>query len=466
MKQLFTIISSILLFSNLSAQTATSTANGNWINPTNWDCFCVPLPGYTVIINHAITLDTDFGYTTGSITVNAGGSLIEDTTPRNMAVGGSGFTNHGITNFFGLLNTSTFNNSSTGNLTLSSFLNNANFDNQGTVPALDSFLNNGTMTNSGTINVSSFYNNSTLTHSGLMNVDSFYNAGVVTSTGDLDVSSFYNENEFQNYKNIFQMVNGTIAQTDSFTNEGIMVNHPGAYINIDSVLNWRGGIFTNHNVMNFGDFTNLATFYNHDSLIGTRSFWNDGMFNNMANSLMTLGESFYNGDSITGLQTSHFINNGRVTVDNSWFSTDTISGSNTGRFTIQNITTSTGPMIGSFDFCDLTPTLNAPYIDFYIGFVDPNITYCTNTSIYTVKHTSKINLYPNPVHSVLTIEHETTKELDLLLYNALGQLVLEQHITDALSNIEFYHLHSGVYLVQILDKEQRIIQSTKIVKQN
>jgi len=467
MKQLLTIVLCTFLFSNLSAQTATSTANGSWLNPTNWDCFCVPLPGYTVIINHSITLDTDFGYTTGSITVNSAGSLIEDATPRNMSVGGSGFTNHGTVNFFALLITAgTFTNSSTGNLTLSSFLNNATFDNQGTIPALDSFLNNSTMTNSGTINVSSFYNSSSINHSGVINVDSFYNAGIVTSTGDLDVSTFYNENEFQNYKNIFQMVGGSIAQVDSFTNAGIMVNHPGAYITVDSVTNWLSGVFTNHNVMNFGDFTNLATFYNHDSLIGVRSFWNDGMFNNMTNSLMTLGESFYNGDSLTGTQSSHFINNGRVTIDNSWFNTDTISGTNTGRFTIQNLTSSTGPMIGNFDFCDLTPPITYPYIDLFIGFVDPNITYCTNTSIATVERKSTINLYPNPVHSTLTIEQETTQELDILLYNTLGQLVLQQHVTDATSNIHLDNLQSGVYWVQILDEEERIIQSAKIVKEN
>ena len=209
MKNVLLLLPFLLFSANLSAQTANSTANGSWLNPLNWDCFCVPLPGYTITISHAITMDTDFGYTTGSITISTSGSLIQDATPRNMAAS-SNFLNRGTVHFNALLiNGGTFINETTGDLTLNAFTNYSALYNYGAI-TLDSFYSTNYMNNlGGTIEVGSFLNSGTFHNSGEIAVDSFYNSGVLNNNGNIDVSTFLTTNQLQNYKNIHQMLSSS-----------------------------------------------------------------------------------------------------------------------------------------------------------------------------------------------------------------------------------------------------------------
>ena len=70
------------------SQTANSIANGNWMNPLTQDCTCIPIPGYTVTIHHAVLLDTSFYIPTGGITIFPGASLIENNTVRDIELNG------------------------------------------------------------------------------------------------------------------------------------------------------------------------------------------------------------------------------------------------------------------------------------------------------------------------------------------------------------------------------------------
>src|SRR3990170_1480808 len=94
---LFSFLLSVISFAGFS-QTATSIANGNWMSPFTWNCTCVPLPGYSVTINHNVALDTSMYVPSGGITVNAGASLTGNNAFRDIWVNGGSFTNNGTVN--------------------------------------------------------------------------------------------------------------------------------------------------------------------------------------------------------------------------------------------------------------------------------------------------------------------------------------------------------------------------------
>ena len=96
-KPLLIIVIAFAISTANAQSTRTSITNGNFSNPLSWDCgFCIPIPGDSIIINHDIILDFDFGYTTGALIVNASGSLTGSTGNRAFATYTPGrFENHG-----------------------------------------------------------------------------------------------------------------------------------------------------------------------------------------------------------------------------------------------------------------------------------------------------------------------------------------------------------------------------------
>ncbi|MFH1319622.1 MAG: T9SS type A sorting domain-containing protein [Bacteroidota bacterium] len=230
----FVLLSLFLLMKeNSFSQSATSTGNGNWTNPSVWSCACVPTSGYTIVINHDITLDTDFQCSSGYIIINA--SLLDDITGRGLWVNGTGFlTNNGT-------------------------LDVKNFLYQGTGGP---YMNHGTTTAIALMTTTVTYN------SGILTVDSLTNTGTFT-----DSSS------------------GTIT-ADSVTNSGTFINN--GTITFNQFTNTAS--FTNSNRLNFTDFTNNGTFNNADSLMGANSFWNTGIFNNNPNSYFQINNNFFNAD--------------------------------------------------------------------------------------------------------------------------------------------------------------------------
>jgi len=54
-----------------------------------------PPPGTEVIISQNVTLNLDYGYSFGGITINSSGSLTQDATPRALALNGGYLIIHG-----------------------------------------------------------------------------------------------------------------------------------------------------------------------------------------------------------------------------------------------------------------------------------------------------------------------------------------------------------------------------------
>jgi len=256
------LLSSAVLAQELAA-TRTSIANGNATNPFIWDCTCIPVPGDNVIINSNVTLDNDWAYTTGSLTINAGKSLTGNTATRALAVGGGTFTNNGTMSIaFIYHNGGTFTNNGTLNITES-------FGNGGTVTT----TNNHTMSITDSLYiVATFVNNHTLSAYGTGNSGTFNNNGGFT-TGDLWNS-------------------GTI------NNIGL----PGMHMMNDVYSSGTINNSTHIEVMN--DLFNSENFTNNDYLV--------------------VGNDLYSGDSVQ--LSANFTNNGLVSVAAGLYSNQTVTG--------------------------------------------------------------------------------------------------------------------------------------------
>jgi len=390
----------ILIPALSQAQTRTTVANGNASNLLTWDCVCIPLPGQDLIIAHDIVLDVNWGYVSGSLTINAGASLIED-IPRGMAIGGGTLLNNGIFQLSNLwlfgtavaTNNGTFQNSQGA-------LIQAQFTNTGIYTSVDSFASSGTITN---------------TVSGTMTIDSFWNNGTFTNNGTLNTAPFLN--------------------TDTFINSGT--------INCDSL--WSTGTFTNSGSI--------------DILM---DLWNIGSFTNNSGGWVDVGADYLNSN----FGSAYFINNGDIRIGKDWLNIDTVNGSASGQFCIDSATSNLGAMIGSFDFCDKS----GGAIDLNLGTIAGTITYCAKTcatSIDDKLDKDHITVFPNPASSelILDIALDNAKEVNILLFNNIGQLVykaqesIKGHQT-LIYDISDYPI--GIYFLKVFTEEQVYIKPVVI----
>src|SRR5690606_10691366 len=153
----------------VSAQnTRTTTADGLASNPFIWDCFCIPLPGDSIIINHNVTLNYDYAVT-NALVINPGGKLVGDNPGR------------------GFLLTGYFENKGYYNVSRTAFssgraINSGTFvsDSLYTGLAVNGFTNSGYMEiNTSFWNTGIFYN--TVPTSQLVVRDNFYNGDSLIS---------------------------------------------------------------------------------------------------------------------------------------------------------------------------------------------------------------------------------------------------------------------------------------------
>ncbi|HLP11318.1 MAG TPA: T9SS type A sorting domain-containing protein [Flavobacteriales bacterium] len=272
--------------------TRTSVAAGNATNPLTWDCFCIPLPGDAIIINHAVILDSDFGYTSGSVTINAAGSLTGDIPTRAFALTGGSFTNNGT-------------------MTVGDFYHGGgSFSNSGTLTILNAFASDMTAvtTTTGTFNVNdTLYINTgaTLNANGIIYAKTTASAGTLNNYGDFT--------------------------GDDVFNTGMIGNTSGPGMDIDNL--YTSGTVNNNSLIHCSlDLWNSETFTNGNSIVIDRNFWN--------------------GDTIAGSAT--FTNNGTISVAVDLNNSETMDG--TGDYCVAGSSTNAGVVNGTLDICDLSGT--------------------------------------------------------------------------------------------------------------
>jgi len=231
MKTLFTLLFTLLLISYGTSQNYTSANNGNWTNPLSWSPMGVPLPGANVTINHAIILDTDFAYTSGSITINSGGSLTENVSGRNFGVSGGSLNNDGSFTISNLgITTGTVTN--TGTLSPTLLLVGGTLINTGVVNQCDSLHITGSLTNNATGSITALAmlsdgltnNNASIQLNNFQNSSKFYNTSTLICTVD-----FTNNNVQANGTAMFDNSGAVTVQNDWSNTDSIVGNSSGYF---------------------------------------------------------------------------------------------------------------------------------------------------------------------------------------------------------------------------------------------
>jgi len=411
---------------DITAQTYTSVSDGNFYGIGTWDCgLCIPIPGVgnTIVIKHNIMLDTSYVDNGGSITIDAGASLIQDAPGRIIGLSGNALTNNGI---FIVDNVATTGGSFINNDSMRMVLlySNGVFVNNASISGVDSFLNDDILNNTtnATFSMKKFLNNGNFTNDGIYTCDSLLNTGVMTqsSTGILNAMKKTNDATFTN--------NG-VVNIDSITNSGVFMNSitgtvtNSDFTNTDTFIN--SGIYNNNALTNIGVFSNYGTYTTDNILLSSGSFYNNALFDvsvsgvntadftNDSLGRMNFGAHFSHGSISTN---PLLVNEGKFYVDSNWTNIDTVRGVNCA-FCIGELTTNTGIMSGSFDFCDKTAPGSPPYIDINSGTFDTLISFCASSpkviasSSLTICYGDSVQLTVNSGDSYTWNNGKTTKSI-------------------------------------------------------
>lgn len=279
MKQLLLITLLAPLFV-IGQTTRTTSASGDFFNPFIWNPIGIPASGDSLFINHVIVLNGDIYYTSGRITINGTGSLIEDidrsfwadgtgsvvnsgtfTTHLLLISPSAGFTNYG--NFIdidSLWNQGSITNTNSGNAELYDFWNDQTgvFYNDGMLSNADSVLNQGIFVNNtgATVNamlndeMGSFTNNGNMTINQDMN-----NQGLMSNEENLEIGHDFSNCNLQTLDAILYN-NGKLCITNNFANC------------IDDTLRGTGQYYVGGASSNFGVFDGAFTFYTTDGTMG------------------------------------------------------------------------------------------------------------------------------------------------------------------------------------------------------
>jgi hypothetical protein len=239
MKTIFTFLFALLISMQVFSQSI-SIADGNWYMPTTWQGGIIPTPGSNVLINHVVTLTSNWGYNTGSIYVSATGVLTQDVPGRKFGQQGGTFTNEGIVNIsvMGFIG-GTMNNSGSISAADSLYIG-INLNNGGTLTS-GNLYNAATLTNNNHINVVNFFNNATAINSSNFNFNNCLNAGTLTNN-----NLFHGTHDFTNAGILTNNLSATISIENNCTNND-SINHDAHWYNNGHTL--IGNDFTNVNIL-------------------------------------------------------------------------------------------------------------------------------------------------------------------------------------------------------------------------
>jgi hypothetical protein len=397
---IFTLaFSAILSFGIAQRATVTSVANGNFLMPTTWDCGCIPQTTDNIVIKHHVILNTNWGITSVSLTINSGGSLVKDATVRSFAMNGGTFTNNGYCNIdrFAVYTGTLINNDS---LHINQVLyNTGTITTTGKVYGLDSLYTAGTfsITNTGSVTATNFMNALNAQNSGHVNLTYFLNTGTYTSAGITTVQQYLNTGT--------STINDTVNVTVDFENMG------------------------NMNVS-----TNIPFLVAHDFL-NKDSINHDAVFNN--NGIVIIGNDFTNTDTLKG-------NGGSFCV--AAYSTNTGYFKGTIDFCDQT------PLI--------TVPIN---IDINTGVIGPNVTSCTHScgtvGLYENKQEiSDVHVFPNPFTDAVKFELSgmSNSKTSLSIFDILGNKVFSGvydkneiiiNRKELKDGLYFYHIENGSTII-------------------
>jgi uncharacterized repeat protein (TIGR03803 family) len=118
-------------------------------------------------------------------------------------------------------------------------------------------------------------------------------------------------------------------------------------------------------------------------------------------------------------------------------------------------------VFGNYTFGCTFETINANYP---IGQLVPCIINPTGINTISNKPES-INIYPNPTNGLLTITG-LIKGQSIALYNAIGQNLGSIVASSTIQQIDISAQDDGIYLIQVLNKDNTVISQKKVIKSN
>lgn len=380
------LFASLVISASLSAQATRTTVNaGNATNPLTWDCMCVPAPGDNIVVNHALNLDVDYAYASGSVTINSSGSVTGSVPQRIFGIGGGSFTNNGALNVGYLYySAGTFNSS--GTMTI------------GASMGVDSI---GVANISGNLIVGDTLYVNTLATANLTGTSNVSNIAVIANAGTI--------------QNAHALTIGELWNSGTFTHGSNQANITGFVLNAGTLnLNWyfmvNGDFFNNENV-------NLS---HHLSVA-----------------------NFYNGDSIQLPCT--FTNNGTVSVTTDFLNSKDITG--TGKFCVGQSSTNSGSITGTIDFCDVTGGNIDVNIGTVSGTVTYCSIPCTVGMEETVL--GIYSVYPNPAADVFTISFANQGEHYYRITDVMGRVIAEGTSMSNTLQVDATSWPAGVYFLSV-----------------
>jgi hypothetical protein len=92
---------------------------------------------------------------------------------------------------------------------------------------------------------------------------------------------------------------------------------------------------------------------------------------------------------------------------------------------------------------------------------------CTATGLKEANAVNAISIYPNPFHTSLSINLNTTSTLDkteLVIYNVLGEVVMTSALSKQMTNVNTSELSAGCYFYKVLSNT-KTLQSGRLVAQ-
>lgn len=403
MKKLLLPIFAILFLATSSfGQTISSVTNGNFLNPLTWDCTCIPLPGADVTVAHDVVLNTDVGFASGSLTINSGASLIED-SPRNFAMSGGTFTNNGTTE-----------------ITTVAFIggtaqNNGTFTIDGNLLTATPTVNAGTLTGIDSLgNTDQFNNNAGAT----VTADQFGSTGAVNNYGELNTYNFWSEGPIYN-TGVFNVDTSMVTRGFSSINEGQII------VAFDY---WSGNDFTNESA---GSIHVGRDFVHGDSVATTPDFTNDGY--------VYVGDDWANVDDLDG--------SGQWCVEDSTYNTGDITGSfdfcdNTGGSVDLNI----GSISSGITFC--TGVCN-------VGLTDNNA-----SSIELEAYPNPFTDY-----ALLSIRESNAEGVQLEAFDQTGrQVEIDYSVNGNLIHLKRGNLNAGIYYFKLTTTEGSATTTIMVVQ--
>jgi len=138
-----------------------------------------------------------------------------------------------------------------------------------------------------------------------------------------------------------------------------------------------------------------------------------------------------------------------------------------GAICVSGITINNGDLLGTFDFCDGSPTtVVPPIIDTNNGTVDPGIVFCESGKCAVGIGDDRLEgvaIAPNPTNGSLTLSGLPTDQLEVVLFDAMGRVIqVPVHGVGASRFLDLSALHAGVYVLHVLaDDGQRAFRVVK-----